>query len=467
MREHIIQLRKERAAAVERMKALVAKAESENRNLTTEEDGTFKADEKAVAGLDERLSRAEKLETENASVATPVIAAPEPKVTAGLPNGSKRPWHPELASVTDENLTTERSQRIVKAAFAEQFRAVHRACPQVNGRVDERLLGTLEGLQTAASGSNETVGGDGGFALDPTVVMLLDKLMFDNAQFAEKCMAIEIGPNSNSANINMIDETSRVTGSRWGGVQVYWPGEGNTVADSTKRPKVRKVQVPLSKVLGLWYITDEELEDSQMLASIGPMAFSEEIAWEVDDKIFQGTGAGVPLGILNAPCLVSVDKESGQDAATVVFANINKMWSRLPSRSRSRAAWFMSPETEAALQDLGLAIGTAGFPAYLPPGGLSGAPYGALKGRPVIVNEHSATLGTVGDIVLADFGWYALIRKGGVKAMQSIHVRFVYEETAFRFSYRVNGLPLLSKYITPANSSTNYVSPFVALATRA
>lgn len=481
MREHINQLRKERAAVLERLKALVAKAEGENRDLTVEEKAAFKTDEASAASLKERLERAEQVEREAAAVKTPVLGPKGSTPVTAENNAEKVPWDPELKEITEADidrdiasgrpLNSTKTGRIIGRAFAAQVQAIHLANPQVSSFVDPRLLPTMvkatpEDTVTAASGTNEALGGEGGFALDPTVIMLLDKIMFDNAQFADRCMALEIGPNSNSAVVNMIDETSRVTGSRWGGVQVYWPGEGNVVPDTTKKPKVRKLQIPLSKVMGLWYITDAELEDSQMLASIGPMAFSEEIAWELDDKVFQGGGAGVPLGILNAPCFVTVAAETGQDTGTVIYQNINKMWSRLPSRSRGRAAWFCSPETEAAFQDFGLTIGTAGYPAYLPPGGLSGAPYGTLKGRPVIVNEHSATLGTVGDIVLADFGWYALIRKGGVKAMQSIHVRFVYEETAFRFSYRVNGLPLLAKYITPANNSTNYISPFIGLASR-
>ena len=38
----------------------------------------------------------------------------------------------------------------------------------------------------------------------------------------------------------------------------------------------------------------------------------------------------------------------------------------------------------------------------MPPGGLSGQPYGTLLGRPVIPIEQCSTLGTVGDIILAD-----------------------------------------------------------------
>jgi hypothetical protein len=51
---------------------------------------------------------------------------------------------------------------------------------------------------------------------------------------------------------------------------------------------------------------------------------------------------------------------------------------------------------------MSMVIGTGGVPVYLPPGGLSHAPFGTLMGRPVMPLEFCETLGTEGDIVLAD-----------------------------------------------------------------
>jgi len=72
-------------------------------------------------------------------------------------------------------------------------------------------------------------------------------------------------------------------------------------------------------------------------------------------------------------------------------------------------------------------------------------------------------LGDVGDILLASPSAYALITKGGVEAASSIHVKFDYDETCFRFVYRVDGAPYFNAAVT-AFDGTNTVSPFVALA---
>lgn len=103
---------------------------------------------------------------------------------------------------------------------------------------------------------------------------------------------------------------------------------------------------------------------------------------------------------------------------------------------------------------------------FLPPGGLSQSPYATLYGRPVIPVEYAATLGTVADIILADFSQYLTIDKGGLESASSIHVRFIYGENTFRWTLRNDGHPLWSAPLTPFKG-TNTQSPFVVLATRA
>jgi HK97 family phage major capsid protein len=85
-----------------------------------------------------------------------------------------------------------------------------------------------------------------------------------------------------------------------------------------------------------------------------------------------------------------------------------------------------------------------------------------LFGRPVIETEYNPNLGTLGDILLASPSQYALIAKAGIQAASSIHVKFVEDETAFRFVYRVDGQPIWASAVT-AFDGTNTVSPFVAL----
>ena len=102
---------------------------------------------------------------------------------------------------------------------------------------------------------------------------------------------------------------------------------------------------------------------------------------------------------------------------------------------------------------------------YMPAGGVSGAQYSTLFGRPVIPVEQANTIGSLGDISLVDLSQYLLIDKGGLNAASSIHVRFLYDESVFRFIYRVDGQPIWKSTLTPFKGS-NTLSPFVTLAPR-
>lgn len=258
--------------------------------------------------------------------------------------------------------------------------------------------------------------------------------------------------------INAVAETSRASGSRWGGVLAYWLQEGGTKTAST--PKFRQMELTLKKLIGLCYATDELLQDAATLESVVTQAFAEEFGFMVDDSMVNGTGVGQPLGVMNSACLVTVTRNTANEVNSEDIVN---MWARMWSRSRSNAEWYINQDVEPQLLQLSLAVGTAGGQlTYMPPGGLSGQPYATLLGRPVRAIEHAQTLGTKGDIILADYGQYLLAEKGGISSASSIHVRFVNDETAFRFVLRLDGQPIWNAALTPFKGS-NTQSPFVVL----
>ncbi len=318
----------------------------------------------------------------------------------------------------------------------------------------------------AASGMSEQVASDGGFLVQKDFATDLLKRAYDSGMAMNPAGGAgvrRVPVSGNGLKINAIDETSRATGSRFGGIQVYWLNEAAQV--TAKKPKFRQMELTLKKLIGMCYLTDELLEDSAAAEVIAREAFAEEFAWVLDDAVINGDGSGKPLGILNSPALVSVSAETGQGASTILAENIMKMWSRMWARSRSNAVWFYNQDIEPQLFAMSLAVGTGGIPVFMPAGGLSQKPYSTLMGRPAIAIEQCQTLGTVGDILLTDQSQYLMIDKGGLKEAVSIHIRFDYDETAFRFTLRVDGQPIWNSALTPANG-VNTVSPHVALETR-
>ncbi len=270
-----------------------------------------------------------------------------------------------------------------------------------------------------------------------------------------------------SLTFNANAETSRATGSRWGGVQGYWIGEADEIASS--RPKFRQVKVEPHELAVLIYTTDKLLRNSP--ASLGQYverAARDEINFMTGDAIVNGSGAGKPLGILESGSLITVAKESSQAASTIVHANISKMWARLHPRSRAGAVWLHNVDIEPALDSLFLPVTDVAGAENV--GGLTNLLFNqgqrTLKGRPLIASEYCATLGTKGDLILWDPTAYLTGIREGIRTAMSMHVRFVYAETAFRFMYEIDGQPWLNSALTPFKGSST-LSTHVALAARA
>jgi HK97 family phage major capsid protein len=314
-----------------------------------------------------------------------------------------------------------------------------------------------------ALGLNETVPSQGGFLVQQDLVGGLVERMYETGQVMSRCWRIPVGANSNGVKLNALAETSRATGSRWGGVRGYWLAEGATKTSSM--PEFRQIQLDLKKVAAVVYATDELLQDATALEGIVNRVVPDELRFLTEDAIIRGAGGVQPAGILGSGALVSVAKENLQAADTVVFENIVKMWSRMWAPSRRNAVWYINQDVEPQLYGMSMDVGTGGVPVYMPAGGLSGAMYGTLFGRPVIPIEQADTVGDQGDVILADMSQYALIEKGGIQSASSIHVAFLTDEQVFRFVYRVDGQSLWNSALTPFQGA-NTLSPFVVLDAR-
>jgi len=341
-------------------------------------------------------------------------------------------------------------------SFGEQLHAIARYSLTNGVDRDPRLI-------RAPTGAGEIDPSGGGFLVQTDFSTAVFMRAYEMGELLSTVRKIGISTTANSIKIPAVDETSRVTGSRWGGVQSYWVGEGATPTAS--QPKFRLIELDLKKLMSIMYVTDELLADQSVLTGIAGEAFSEEIMFMTEDAIFEGDGNGKPMGVLNSPCYIAIAKETGQATQTIVYQNVLKMWSRMWGRSRQNAVWTINQDNEPQLYAMSNVIGTAGVPVYLPANGISGSQYGTLFGRPVIPLEYNQTVGTPGDIVLADYSQYVLADKGGIQAASSMHVAFLSDQMVFRITYRVDGQPIWNAPLTPFHG-TNTLSPFVALASR-
>lgn len=321
-----------------------------------------------------------------------------------------------------------------------------------------------EYVTKAATGMGELVGSDGGFLVPPTFSNAIFARVYDENNLLNKTDKYPV--SGNTMTFPRSAESSRADGSRWGGVQSFWVQEGSTITPSA--PTFGQLKLNLHKLATLVRLTSELKTDAGgALDSYLSKVFSSEIAFETGKAIYRGNGVGRPLGMINAACAVTVSKESGQGAATILPQNIVKMWARRFSLGPTGSyMWLKNQDVDPQLHLMTLGIGTAGIATYMPPGGLSGAPYATLMGAPVMDIEWASTLGTVGDIALVDPSQYVTISQGGPQTMSSLHVYFTTDEEAVRTTWRIDGQPWWASALTPYQG-TNTQSPIILLATRA
>jgi len=428
-------LRQEKKDLLSQNHAILVKCRDENRDMTETEKATFTANKQKTQDVQAQIDRIEQvMDAERELSGVPVEDVDSTAAAAAAP---KRPFK----------------------SLGEQLIAVRHA--SLSGRVDPRLASFMAG----PSGTSETVPSDGGFLVQTDFSDQLLQRTYATGQIASRVTRYPISSQSNRLKINAIDEDSRVDGSRWGGVQAFWANEADAFTGA--KPKFRQIELALNKLTGLCYATDELLQDAAALQAVIMDAFPKEFTFKVEDAIVSGSGSGQPLGFLNSGAVITVAKDSGDSGPTVSTNDVLNMYTRLFATSRVNAVWLINQDVEPKLYPLTLGSGTAVQLLYFPPGSqMNNDPlYGRMMGLPVIPAEHCSTLGTPGDIILADMSQYVMSDKGAPEAASSIHVRFLNDETTFRFVYRVDGQPTWKKPLTPKNG-TNTQSPFISLATR-
>lgn len=442
MNKQLRALLQRKSQAVKAARDITDLAAGENRDLTADEQSQVDQHLASAESLNAQIEREQRLIEAERSVQGAALELPDTaQIGAVVPQASNDP-------------------RRGFAHFGEYLAAVRGASMRPSA-IDERLL--LSAGPTTYS--NESVGADGGFLVPP--------------QYSNEIMSVIESQDSLLSRVRQVPisgtefkfPANETTAHSTSGVQAYWDAEADQITQS--KPVFKNRSIKLDRLTALVPVTEEALEDAPALGSWINMEAGEKMAFKVNDAIINGTGVGVPLGILNAPCTVSVAKEGSQANDTVMAENVIKMWSRMPAENRGRAVWLIHSDVEVQLMQMSVKVknvaGTenvGGVPVWMPPTGLvGGSAFSTLLGRPVIPVESCAALGDLGDIIFADLSQYIAVTKGGVKSDQSMHFWFDQNIRAFRFVYRLGGQPWLSAAISRKNGSST-LSHFVTLAAR-
>lgn len=447
--------------AFKKMEEIRKKAEAEKRSMTEEEltqRATHKAEIEAAKREWEDFKEEERLRAEmygdNQGALTvaddAIMTIPDAPIYRGSAATALG------AQLLDIRTVSEPGSR------GEEVRAAKSRIEQSQKRGLEKVEKQLAKEGRAATSGGMTVGvpSEGGLFLQGETSTELMTNGFNNSEILPRTAKRTLTATQ-YVKIIGIDEQSRVDGSRGGGIRVYTNKElGEYTASKTKFAEIR---VEPQKLTGLFAASDEMMKNVTFLGQEVRQLFGEEFAFKCQNLAIRGTGAGEALGVLTSNVKISVAKETGQKAKTINTTNLSKMWSRFTGR-RANAAWFINRDVNPELDALSITAGTSAleprFVTYDAQGVMR------IKGAPVVEIEQCETLGTEGDIILADWSQYVCADMGDIQEAMSIHVDFVYGQQLFRFTYYFDGQPRWKAPITPFKGS-NTISPVVVLATRA
>ena len=329
------------------------------------------------------------------------------------------------------------------------------------GRIDDRL----RGLVSPTSGRNATAGSDehgtysdpyGGFFVPVTFSPETLRLDPESNPMAGLVRAIPMATPSISFNAR-VDKNHSTSVS--GGLRVYRRKETQTATAS--RMEHEQVELKANSLFGVAYATEELLARSLVsFIALLDAGFSDEFNAKLVNERLNGTGVGEFEGIYNSPAKITVSKESGQEAATVVKENIDQM--RMRCWRYGSAVWIANHGTLAMLRSLVQVIGTGGV--VVPYFTTTSDGQAMLDGRPLFFSEFAPALGTEGDLSLCNWSEYLEGTLTGISNAESMHVRFLEHERTFKFWTENDARCWWRSALTPKNGPTR--SPIVTLQTR-
>lgn len=425
MNKKLRELHARKAATIEAMRAITTKAEGEGRDLSAEE----------IAAFDDHKA---KLEAANASIEREtILVAEEARIETNRVLGSQ----------VTENIENDPKRGF--KSFGEFAKATAQA--QISGVVDKRLRFNAAAPTTFG---NESTGADGGFAIPPEFSTDIWRLSLGEDSLIPLTQNTEVTGNSM---IFPKDETTPWGGS---GVQTYWQAEAAAGAQS--KPQLSSDALVLQKLMALVPVTNEMIDDGFAVGSYLSQVAPERITYKVNEAILFGDGVGKPLGALSSSARIIQAKDGSQATGTISNTNLSNMVSRLLVGQLKNAIWIGNPDILPYLE----AMSVGNYPIYLPNNNVADGSYGMLKSRPLLLSEHAAAASSQGDINLLSLKGYRTITKAnGIQTATSMHLYFDADATAFKFTFRINGKPILSAPVVPPKSS-NTRSHFISLAAR-
>lgn len=411
------------------MKKIADEAKAANGIMTAEQEKAFDVASDEFDKTDAAIKRLEK-----ADAAEKRLSAVRPSVGQAQITGG--PVHPEGPEAKSEF-----------SALDEFMVAVMRA--GITGRADQRL----EFKERSADGDRAEQrmddGPSGGFMV-PTQFRG-DLLSVEPAASVVRPRALVIpagSPPDAAIQMPALDQGSAE--NMFGGVVVTWIGEGATKPETDA--KIKNVTLAPKEVAAHVVLTDKLLRNWQAAGTTVSMLLRQAMAAAEDYACLRGDGVARPLGILNAPAAMTVNREV---AATIRYADVVAMEARLTADAIP--VWLT---TRRAVEHLRKMEDSEGHLIWTGGSSVEGRP-STLLGYPVIPVPRLPGVGSKGDLMLVDLRYYVMKDGSGPFVAMSEHVHFTTNKTVIKAFWNVDGTPWMNAPIV--NEDALESSPFVLL----
>jgi HK97 family phage major capsid protein len=462
------QLRQKFAALRTKAQALLAAADKNTGALSAEQQTEFDGLKSQMDTLEASIKRAEDMEAAERFA---------PAVESRPADGSR------VTSVS-EGFEQDRTNRGFRSP-RQLLTAVHEAAGVRNiAQITNPALRSLaiegdagvegfalpfafvpEGMRGAVGSDEQNTSQDrfGGFAVRET---LLPSMLQVGAEADPTEGRVQNVPME-SPTVKIIARTDKDhTTSVSGGLSVGRRSE--LAAFAATRASMERVTLTAAMLAGISYESEELISDSMLsFIAIISAGFKAEFPHRKLQEKLRGTGGDQYLGILSALAsagngpTISIAKESGQAAGTILAQNILKMRARC--WGFADAIWLSNHATYPQLRTMVLPAGVGGQLMYQPTL-IDGRP-DTLEGRPIFYSEYPSALGTQGDLMLVNMTQYLEGIYQPMEFASSVHVRFETHEQTFKFWERNAGAPWWRAPLTP-HKGADTLSPFVVLDNR-
>ncbi|GEA17506.1 phage major capsid protein [Moorella sp. E306M] len=442
------ELRQKLGNLCDQQQAIVDKAVSEGRALTEEEKKQFDNLQAQIDGLNETIKAAEAVQARadklNEPADKPFRPALDPRIDAGYRQQDK---------LDDGGFKS----------LGEFIHAVRFGDPK--GRLDNlpRGQGQGGGIEVPDAFKAQIMpwrfkaewrmdeGASGGFAVPTQFRDDMLMLRPEEAIVRPRATVIPAGdPPDGMITIPAFDQGAKGV---FGGVEVYWVGEGEEKPETGAG--LREVSLQPHEVAAHTVVTDKLLRNWQAASSFISTLLRSAVVAAEDMAFLRGNGVAKPIGVLNGAGTIAVNRAV---AGQITSNDVINMLAKLLPESKQRAVWIAN---QSALPQIATLQDAAGNYIFIKGDATRGIP-DTLLGIPIRFTGKTPALGQKGDLILVDFTYYLIKDGSGPFVAASEHVYFKQNKTVIKVFWNVDGKGWVNEPLTLEDGITK-VSPYVVL----